>query len=179
MVPYSSFMRFEKRLRAERGRPGTTCTARRPSAASLRADTPVAMPSPPFRRWREKQLPRGYDIAWEGCPYDEAQQGNEGPNHLPGGAVFVYLVLAAQCKASCCRWPCCSPAGGCAGFLPHAEGHGPGQRRVRADRHHHAHRSAGQNAVLMVEFAVQKQRAGATILEATHRRCQARFRPSS
>ena len=95
MVPYSSFMRFEKRLgpneitrynlynsAAIRGLPADGYT----TGDAIQAIREVAA----------ETLPRGYDIAWEGLSYDEAQRGNEALAIFAVVLIFVYLVLAAQ-----------------------------------------------------------------------------------
>ncbi|MGS7457736.1 efflux RND transporter permease subunit, partial [Mycobacterium tuberculosis] len=43
-----------------------------------------------------KKLPKGYDIAWEGLSFDEANKGNEAVYIFIVVLVFVYMVLAAQ-----------------------------------------------------------------------------------
>ena len=95
MVPYSAFMTMEKRLgpneitrynlynsAAIRGLPAAGYT----SADAINAIKEVA----------KAQLPRGYDIGWEGLTYDEARRGNESIYIFAIVLIFVYFVLAAQ-----------------------------------------------------------------------------------
>jgi HAE1 family hydrophobic/amphiphilic exporter-1 len=95
MVPYSSFMKIEKKQgpneitrynmynsAAIRGLPAKGYT----TAEAIQAIREVA----------EETLPNGYDIAWEGLSYDEAKRGNESIFIFIVVLTFVYLVLAAQ-----------------------------------------------------------------------------------
>ncbi|MEZ4758254.1 MAG: efflux RND transporter permease subunit [Flavobacteriales bacterium] len=177
MVPYSSFMRFEKRLgpneitrynmynsAAIRGLPAGGYT----SGDAITAIQEVA----------RETLPRGYDIAWEGLSYDEAQRGNEALIIFLVVLIFVYLVLAAQYESFVLPLAVLLslPVGVLGSFLM--------LKAMGLANDVYAQIGIimligllGKNAVLIVEFAVQKQRAGATILEATIEGAKARFRP--
>ncbi len=177
MVPYSSFMRFEKRLGPNeitrynmynsatiRGLPVEGYT----SGDAIRAIQEVA----------KETLPRGYDIAWEGLSYDEARRGNEAVWIFLVVLVFVYLVLAAQYESFILPLVVILslPVGVLGSFLL--------LKAMGLANDVYAQIGIimligllGKNAVLIVEFAVQRQRAGATVLEATIEGSKARFRP--
>lgn len=177
MVPYSSFMRFEKRLgpneitrynmynsAAIRGLPADGFT----SGDAIHAIQEVA----------EQTLPRGYDVEWEGLSYDEARRGNEAIYIFAVVLIFVYLVLAAQYESFVLPLVVILslPVGVFGSFLM--------LKAMGLANDVYAQIGLimligllGKNAVLIVEFAVQKQRAGATVLEAAIEGSKARFRP--
>ena len=95
MVPYSAFMKSSRtqgpneitrynlyNSSAIRGLPATGFT----TGQAITAIQEVASAT----------LPRGFDIAWEGLSYDEAERGNESIVIFAIVLFFVYLVLAAQ-----------------------------------------------------------------------------------
>ena len=95
MVPYSAFMSIEKKLG-----PNEITRYNLYNSASIRG-----LPAPGFtsddaikaiQEVAATQLPRGYDIAWEGLSFDEAQRGNESVYIFIVVLIFVYFVLAAQ-----------------------------------------------------------------------------------
>jgi HAE1 family hydrophobic/amphiphilic exporter-1 len=177
MVPYSSFMRFEKRLgpneitrynmynsSAIRGLPAVGHT----SGDAIKAIQEVA----------KEHLPRGYDIAWEGLSYDEARRGNEAIAIFLVVLIFVYLVLAAQYESFVLPLVVILslPVGVFGSFLM--------LKAMGLANDVYAQIGLimligllGKNAVLIVEFAVQRQRAGATVREAAIEGARARFRP--
>jgi HAE1 family hydrophobic/amphiphilic exporter-1 len=177
MVPYSSFMRFEKRLgpneitrynmynsSAIRGLPAEGYT----SGDAIKAIQEVA----------QEHLPRGYDIAWEGLSYDEARRGNEAIAIFIVVLIFVYLVLAAQYESFVLPLVVILslPVGVFGSFLL--------LKLMGLANDVYAQIGLimligllGKNAVLIVEFAVQRQRMGATVREAAIEGARARFRP--
>jgi HAE1 family hydrophobic/amphiphilic exporter-1 len=177
MVPYSSFMRFEKRLgpneitrynmynsSAIRGLPAEGYT----SGDAIKAIQEVA----------QEHLPRGYDIAWEGLSYDEARRGNEAIAIFIVVLIFVYLVLAAQYESFVLPLVVILslPVGVFGSFLL--------LKMMGLANDVYAQIGLimligllGKNAVLIVEFAVQRQRMGATVREAAIEGARARFRP--
>ena len=177
MVPYSSFMHFEKRLGPNeitrynlynsatiRGLPVDGYT----SGDAIKAIQEVA----------KQTLPRGYDIAWEGLSYDEARRGNEAIFIFLIVLIFVYLVLAAQYESFVLPLVVILslPVGVLGSFLL--------LKVMGLANDVYAQIGMimligllGKNAVLIVEFAVQKQRAGASVLEASIEGAKARFRP--
>ncbi len=177
MVPYSSFMRFEKRLgpneitrynmynsAAIRGLPAAGYT----SGDAIKAIQQVA----------KETLPRGYDIAWEGLSYDEARRGNEAITIFLVVLIFVYLVLAAQYESFVLPLVVILslPIGVFGSFLL--------LKAMGLANDVYAQIGLimligllGKNAVLIVEYAVQRERAGASTRDAAIEGAKARFRP--
>ena len=177
MVPYSAFMTMEKRLgpneitrynlynsAAIRGLPAKGYT----SGDAIQAVREVA----------EQTLPRGYDIAWEGLSYDEARRGNEALMIFAVVLIFVYLVLAAQYESFVLPFVVIlSLPIGVFGSYFMLQAFGLANDVYAQIGIIMLVGLLGKNAVLIVEFAVQKQRDGATVLEAAIEGSKARFRP--
>lgn len=177
MVSYSAFMSLEKRLgpneitrynlynsAAINGLPASGYT----SGDAINAIKEVAA----------QTLPRGYDIAWEGLSYDEANRGNESLYIFIIVLIFVYFVLAAQYESFLLPFAVILslPVGVFGSFAL--------LKMMGLANDVYAQIGVimlvgllGKNAVLIVEFAVQKHRQGATILEAAIEGSKARFRP--
>lgn len=123
-------------------------------------------------------LPRGYDIAWEGLSYDEAGRGNEALYIFLVVLVFVYLVLAAQYESFIIPLAVLLslPVGAFGSFLM--------LKMMGLANDIYAQMGLimlvgllGKNAILIVEFAVQKHQKGASVLEAAVEGSKVRFRP--
>ncbi len=177
MVPYSAFMKLEKQQgpneitrynmynsAAIRGLPGDGYT----TADAIQAIREVA----------EESLPRGYDIAWEGLSYDEAQRGNESLYIFIVVLVFVYLVLAAQYESFLLPMAVIFslPVGVFGSFML--------LKMMGLANDIYAQVGLimlvgllGKNAVLIVEFAVQRHRQGVSVYEAAIEGAKMRFRP--
>ena len=176
-VPYSAFMTMEKKQgpneitrynlynsAAIRGGPAKGFT----SSDAIDAVKEVAAAT----------LPRGYDIAWEGLSFDEAKRGNEALYIFLVVLAFVYLVLAAQYESFIIPLAVVLslPAGVFGSFFL--------LKLMGLANDIYAQVGLvmlvgllGKNAVLIVEFAVQKRRKGATITEAAVEGARVRFRP--
>ncbi|MEP2056780.1 MAG: efflux RND transporter permease subunit [Maribacter litoralis] len=177
MVPYSAFMSMEKKLGPNeitrynlynsasiRGLPASGFT----SGDAIEAINEVA----------EQTLPRGFDVAWEGLSYDEAQRGNESIYIFMVVLIFVYFVLAAQYESFLLPLAIILslPVGVLGSFFM--------LKAMGLANDVYAQIGLimlvgllGKNAVLIVEFAVQKRRQGSTILEAAIEGAKVRFRP--
>ncbi|HYG04188.1 MAG TPA: efflux RND transporter permease subunit [Chryseosolibacter sp.] len=177
MVPYSSFMKMKKtqgpneitrfnlyNSSSIRGIPASGYT----SGDAIHAIQEVA----------EQTLPRGYDIAWEGLSYDEARRGNEALYIFIVVLIFVYLVLAAQYESFIIPLAVILslPAGAFGSFLL--------LKVMGLANDIYAQMGMimlvgllGKNAVLIVEFAVQKHQQGASIIDAAIEGARVRFRP--
>lgn len=177
MVPYSAFMRLKKtqgpneitrynmyNSAAIQGLPAKGYT----TAEAIQAVREVA----------KKSLPKGYDIAWEGLSYDEAGKGNESIYIFLIVLSFVYFVLAAQYESFIIPLAVVFslPVGVFGSFLL--------LKLMGLQNDIYAQIGLimlvgllGKNAVLIVEFAVQKHHEGATILEAAIEGAKVRFRP--
>ena len=126
----------------------------------------------------EKTLPRGFGIDWAGISKDEVGRGNEAIFIFLICLLFVYLVLAAQYESFILPFAVILslPAGIFGSFLLLSI--------CGLENNIYAQVAfvmliglLGKNAVLIVEFAVQKHEAGATILEAALEGAKVRFRP--
>lgn len=123
-------------------------------------------------------LPKGYDIAWEGLSYDEAKRGNEALVIFMIVLLFVYLVLAAQYESFLLPLAVILslPPGLFGSFLL-LKSMGLANDVFAQIGLIMLAGLLGKNAVLIVEFAVQKRNEGVTILEAAIEGAKARFRP--
>jgi HAE1 family hydrophobic/amphiphilic exporter-1 len=177
MVPYSAFMTMKK----TQG-PNEITRFNLYISSSIRG-----IPAPGYtsgdainaiREVAAQTLPRGYDIAWEGLSFDEANRGNEALYIFIVVLIFVYLVLAAQYESFIIPLAVLLslPAGIFGSFLL--------LKLLGLANDIYAQIGLimlvgllGKNAVLIVEFAVQKNQQGATILEAAIEGAKVRFRP--
>jgi HAE1 family hydrophobic/amphiphilic exporter-1 len=125
-----------------------------------------------------KTLPRGYGIDWEGLTKDEVGRGNEALYIFLIVLIFVYMVLAAQYESFILPFSVVLslPAGIFGSFML--------LKAMGLANDIYAQVGLvmlvgllGKNAVLIVEFAVQKQREGMTVLDAAIEGAKVRFRP--
>jgi HAE1 family hydrophobic/amphiphilic exporter-1 len=177
MVPFSSFMKIKKKQGANeinrynmyntaaiRGGPAKGYS----SGEAIKAVQEVAA----------KTLPHGFDIDWAALSYDETRRGNEAIYIFIIVLVFVYFVLAAQYESFIIPLAVVFslPAGVFGSFLM-IKGMGLANDIYAQVGLVMLVGLLGKNAVLIVEFAVQKQRQGATVLEAAIEGAKVRFRP--
>jgi HAE1 family hydrophobic/amphiphilic exporter-1 len=177
MVPYSAFMKMEKKQgpnevtrfnmynsAAIRGLPAKGYT----TADAIQAIREVAAIS----------LPKGYDIGWEGLSYDESKRGNESLYVFLVVLIFVYLVLAAQYESFIIPLTVILslPVGVFGSFMV--------LKMMGLDNDIYAQIGLimlvgllGKNAVLIVEFAIQKRQEGMSIKDAAIEGARVRFRP--
>jgi len=125
-----------------------------------------------------RMLPRGYDIDWAALSYDEVRRGNEALYIFLIVLGFSYLVLAAQYESFLLPLVVILslPAGVFGSFVL--------IKSMGLANDIYAQVGLimligllGKNAVLIVEFAVQKNQQGATILESAIEGARVRFRP--
>lgn len=126
----------------------------------------------------KETLPHGYDIAWEGLSYDEAGRGNEALYIFLVVLIFVYLVLAAQYESFLI------PLAVLLSLPPGIFGSYLLLKMMGLANDIYAQMGLimlvgllGKNAILIVEFAVQKNQQGASILDAAIEGSKVRFRP--
>jgi HAE1 family hydrophobic/amphiphilic exporter-1 len=177
MVPYSSFMKIVK----TQG-PNEITRYNMYNSASIRGQpakgftTEEAISA--IREVAKEKLPRGYDIAWEGLSYDESRRGNEALYIFIVVLIFVYLVLAAQYESFVLPLAVIFslPVGifGSFGLL----------KLMGLANDIYAQVGLimlvgllGKNAVLIVEFAVQKHQQGMSVRDAAIEGAKVRFRP--
>ena len=123
-------------------------------------------------------LPRGYDYDWAGISKDEVAQGNTAIIIFIICLGFVYLILAGQYENFILPLPIitCLPVGIFGAFLF--------LKASGLENNIYAQIALvmligllGKNAVLMVEYAVQRKNMGMSIREAAIEGAVARFRP--
>ncbi len=177
MVPYSAFMTIKK-----------TQGPNEISRYNLYTSSLInGVPAPGYssgeamkaiQEVAKESLPRGYDIAWEGLSYDEAKRGNEALYIFLVVIFFVYLILAAQYESFLLPFAVLLsiPPGIFGSFLL--------LKAMGLANDVYAQVGLimltgllGKNAVLIVEFAVQKHNQGATVLQAAIEGARVRFRP--
>jgi HAE1 family hydrophobic/amphiphilic exporter-1 len=123
-------------------------------------------------------LPRGFEVAWEGLTYDEAKRGNESIYIFLVVLAFVYLVLAAQYESFIIPFAVLLslPPGLCGSFML-LKGMGLANDIYAQIGLIMLVGLLGKNAVLIVEFAQQKHESGMSVLDAAIEGAKARFRP--
>jgi HAE1 family hydrophobic/amphiphilic exporter-1 len=177
MVPYSSFMTMKK----TQG-PNEITRFNLYTSSSIKG-----IPAPGYtsgdaintiKEVAKETLPHGYDIAWEGLSYDEAARGNEALYIFLVVLIFVYLVLAAQYESFII------PLAVLLSLPPGIFGSFMLLKAMGLANDIYAQMGLimlvgllGKNAILIVEFAVQKHQQGATVLEAAIEGSKVRFRP--
>jgi HAE1 family hydrophobic/amphiphilic exporter-1 len=177
MVPYSSFMKIEKTQ-------GPNEIARyNMYLSSLINGIPAKGYSSgdainAIREVAQLSLPRGYDIAWEGLSFDEAKRGNEAIQIFFVVIFFVYLILAAQYESFLL------PFVVLLSIIPGVFGSFLLLKLMGLANDVYAQIGLimlvgllGKNAVLIVEFAVQKHSQGMGVLESAIAGAKERFRP--
>lgn len=177
MVPYSAFMSIKKKQG-----PNEVTRYNMYNSAAIRGlpakgyTTADAISA--IREVAAQTLPNGYDIAWEGLSYDESRRGNESLYVFIIVLVFVYFVLAAQYESFIIPLSVIFslPIGVFGSFLL--------LKLMGLDNDIYAQIGLimligllGKNAVLIVEFAVQKRQQGSSIFEAAVEGAKVRFRP--
>ena len=117
-------------------------------------------------------------MGWEGLSFDEAQRGNEAVLIFAVVLVFVYMVLAAQYESFLLPLAVIlSLPAGVFGSLFLLKSLGLANDIYAQLGLVMLVGLLGKNAVLIVEFAVQKQAQGLTIAQAAIEGAKARFRP--
>ncbi len=177
MVPYTSFMTLEKSKGANeitrynmynsaaiRGFPAKGYT----SGDAIKAIREVA----------KETLSREFDIAWEDLSYDESRRGNEFVVISLIVVLFVYLVLAAQYENFVLPLAVLfSLPVGIFGSFFMLELMGLANDVYAQIAIITLLGLLGKNAVLIVEFAVQKRNEGLSLRDAALQGAKMRFRP--
>jgi len=177
MVPYSSFMEVKK----TQGLNEITRYNLYPSAAIQlvpAAGYSSGQAIQAVREVAEATLPNGYGLGWEGLSWDESKKGNAALYIFLVVVVFVYLVLVAQYESFLIPLAVILslPIGIFGSFLF--------LRAAGLANDVWAQLGMimlvgllGKNAILIVEFAVQRRNEGASIRDAAIEGGKLRFRP--
>jgi hydrophobic/amphiphilic exporter-1 (mainly G- bacteria), HAE1 family len=177
MVPYSAFMKMKKMQgpnEITRYNLYNSATIRATPAPGYTSDDAIKA----VKEVAKATLPHGYDIGWEGLSFDEAQRGNEALVIFAVVLIFVYMVLAAQYESFVLPLAVILslPAGVFGTFFL--------LKSLGLANDIYAQVGLvmlvgllGKNAVLIVEFAVQKRNQGMSLRDAAIEGAKARFRP--
>lgn len=177
MVPFSAFMKIKKKQGANeinRYNMYNTAAIRGGPAAGYSSGEAIQA----VKEVAAITLPHGFDIDWAALSYDETRRGNEAIYIFIIVLVFVYFVLAAQYESFIIPLAVILslPAGVFGSFLL-IKGLGLANDIYAQVGLVMLVGLLGKNAVLIVEFAVQKQKHGATVIEAAIEGAKVRFRP--
>ncbi len=177
MVPYSSFMQIKKK----QGLNEITRYNLYPSASiqgSPAAGYSSGQAIQAIKEVAAETLPRGYAVGWEGLSYDEARKGNESVYIFLIVVAFVYLVLVGQYESFILPLAVILslPVGTFGSFL-FLQAMGLSNDVYAQIGLVMLVGLLGKNAILIVEFAVQRRRAGLSLQDAAIEGGKMRFRP--
>ena len=177
MVPYSAFMKIEKVYGL------SEITRHNMYNAAEISGTPAQGYSSgqaiaAINEVAKNTLPRGFGIDWAGISKDEVSRGNEAVIIFAICLIFVYMILAAQYESFILPLPVIIslPTGifGAFFFL----------KMLGLENNIYAQVAMvmligllGKNAVLIIEFAVQKHNEGLSIVKSAIEGAGVRFRP--
>lgn len=177
MVPYSAFMRFEKVFGlSEITRHNLFNSSEVSGGPANGYSSGTAMNV--INEVAEKSLPKGFGFEWAGISLDESRQGNQAIYIFLISLVFVYLVLSAQYESFVLPLPILLslPIGIFGAFFL--------LKVLGLENNIYAQIAMvmligilGKNAVLIVEFAVQRHRSGLSAKLAAIDGASARLRP--
>jgi HAE1 family hydrophobic/amphiphilic exporter-1 len=126
----------------------------------------------------QKTLPRGFAIDWAGISKDEVARGNQAVYIFIICLAFVYLILAAQYESFILPMAVIlSLVAGVFGAFLFLKLFGLENNIYAQVAMIMLIGLLGKNAVLIVEFGVQKHKAGSSVLEAAIEGSVVRFRP--
>ena len=177
MVPYSAFMSFEKVFGlSEITRHNLFNASEISGGPAAGFSSGTAMEA--IKEVADKSLPKGFGFEWAGISLDESRQGNQAIYIFLISLIFVYLVLSAQYESFVLPLPILLslPVGIFGAFFL--------LKVLGLENNIYAQIAMvmligilGKNAVLIVEFAVQRHRNGATVKQAAIDGAAARLRP--
>ncbi len=179
MVPYSTFLKMKKVqaiYEINRFNMYSTASIRCSPAAGYSSGEAIKA----IQEVAKNTLPKGYDIDWQGLSLDEVRRasGNESIVILVIVLIFVYFVLSAQYESFILPFAVLLslPPGIFGAFLL--------IKTMGLANDIYAQVALvmlvgllGKNAVLIVEFAIQKHQQGVSVREAALEGAKARFRP--
>ena len=177
MVPFSAFMKMEKVYglsEITRHNMYNASEISGESAAGYSSGEAIKA----INEVAEKTLPRGYGIDWAGISKDEVGRGNEAIYIFLICLGFVYLILAAQYESFILPFVVIlSLVAGIFGAFLFLKLFGLENNIYAQVAMVMLIGLLGKNAVLIVEFAVQRHRAGDSVFTAAIEGSAARFRP--
>lgn len=177
MVPYSTFVKLERVFGPEQ----ITRYNMYPSAL-ITGDAGVGFSTGDainrIASTASEKLPRGYDYEWSGMTREQVLSGNQAAFIFVISLVFVYLLLCAQYESFLLPLPVILslPTGVFGAFL----------FLKLADLENNIYAQValvmligllGKNAILIVEFAIQRRSRGSSILDAALSGAVSRLRP--
>ena len=177
MVPYSSFVKMKRVYGPEqftRYNMFTSAMVNGEPAPGFSSGAVLDI----IRAEALKSLPRGYTLEWSGMTREEDLAGNQAIFIFAICLLFVYLLLAAQYESFLLPFPVLL-------FLPMgAMGTYAFLYFFGLQNNIYAQVALvmligllGKNAILIVEFAIAKQKEGASIIEAAKQGAFSRLRP--
>lgn len=177
MVPYSAFMSMDKTFGLSEITRHNMYNASEVSGGAApgysSGDAIAAV-----NQVAKEKLPRGFGIDWAGISKDEVDRGNQAIIIFLICLIFVYLLLAAQYESFILPFPILLslPTGIAGAFML--------LWAMGLENNIYAQISMvmligllAKNAVLIVEFAVQRHRAGANVVDAAIQGAAVRLRP--
>jgi HAE1 family hydrophobic/amphiphilic exporter-1 len=177
MVPYSAFLTLEKK----QGLNEITRFNLYPCAVIQAAPAPGFSTGQAIKAVNEvalESLPHGYGVGWQGLSYDESRKGNESVYIFLIVVAFVYLVLVGQYESFLI------PLGVIVSLPIGLFGSFFFLQAMGLTNDVYAQIGLvmlvgllGKNAILIVEFAVQRRQQGLGIAEAGVEGGKLRFRP--
>ncbi len=177
MVPYSAFMTTKKK----QGLNEITRYNLYTSAAIQCAPAPGFSTGQAIQAIKEvgaETLPRGFDVGWFGLAYDEARKGNEAIYIFLVVVAFVYLVLVGQYESFILPLAVIlSLPVGLFGSFFFLQAMGLANDVYAQIGLVMLVGLLGKNAILIVEFAVQRRLEGVSLKEAAVEAARLRFRP--
>src|SRR5262249_32454223 len=177
MVPYSAFMTRQKK----QGLNEITRYNLYTSAAIQCAPAPGYSTGQALQAIKEvaaESLPRGFDVGWSGLSYDEARKGNEAVYIFLIVVAFVYLVLVGQYESFILPLAVIvSLPVGIFGSFYFLRALGLANDVFAQIGLVMLVGLLGKNAILIVEFAVQRRRESVSLKEAAVEGAKLRFRP--
>jgi HAE1 family hydrophobic/amphiphilic exporter-1 len=177
MVPFSTFIKLERVYGPEqltRYNMFTSSMINGTSAPGFSSGDAIRA----IERISKDKLPKGYSFDWSGMTREEVLSGDQAIYIFLICLVFVYLLLAAQYESFLLPLPVLLslPTGIFGSFLA--------LKLLGLENNIYAQVSLvmligllGKNAILIVEFAIQRQKEGLSVLNAAVEGAIARFRP--
>ncbi len=177
MVPYSAFITLKKKQglnEITRYNLYTSATIQCAPAAGYSTGQAIQA----IKEVGEETLPRGFDVGWFGLAYDEARKGNDAIYIFLIVVAFVYLVLVGQYESFILPLAVIlSLPVGIFGSFFFLKGMGLANDVYAQIGLVMLVGLLGKNAILIVEFAVQRRLEGVSLHDAAVEGAKLRFRP--